>query len=162
MMGLSETVKVVSETVEIYVGRRVNWFFERSSSSRLVRALIDEGSEEKELERKLRVIRPVISSSSSGREDRDKSLMLRRIRPLNRAKEPGAMYENLLEFTFRWVQVLTDDVELVGNSDGELVGASDGELVGRAGKTVSQLLGRWTFLMLGMKNSDEGSWETRL
>ena len=58
--------------------------------------------------------------------------------------------------------MLTDDVELVGASDGELVGASDGELVGRAGKTVSQLLGRWTFLMLGMKNSDEGSWETRL
>ena len=50
----------------------------------------------------------------------------------------------------------------MGASDGELVGASDGELVGRAGKTVSQLLGRWTFLMLGMKNSDEGSWETRL
>ena len=111
MIGLSETVKVVSATVEMYVGRRVNWFLERSSSSRLVRAPIDEGSEDKEFERKLRVIRPVISFSSSGREDRDKSLMLRRIRPLNRAKEPGAMDENLLEFTFRWVQVLTDDGE---------------------------------------------------
>lgn len=42
------------------------------------------------------------------------------------------------------------------------MGAADGELVGRAGKTVSQLEGRMTFLKLGMKNSDEGSWETRL
>ena len=35
-------------------------------------------------------------------------------------------------------------------------------MVGRAGKSVSQLVGRWTFLILDMKNSDEGSWETRL
>jgi hypothetical protein len=42
------------------------------------------------------------------------------------------------------------------------VGAADGELVGRAGKTVSQLEGRRTFLKLGMKNRDEGSSETRL
>ena len=40
--------------------------------------------------------------------------------------------------------------------------ASDGELVGRAGKTVSQLEDSWTFLKLGMKNSDEGNWEIRL
>ena len=111
MMGLSETVKLVSETVEMYVGSRENWFFESSSSLRLVRAPIDEGSEDKELERILRVIRPVISFSSLGREDRDKSLMLRRNRPLNRAKEPEAMDENLLEFTFSCVQVLTDDGE---------------------------------------------------
>ena len=42
------------------------------------------------------------------------------------------------------------------------MGASDGELVGRAGKSISQLEASWTFLKLGMKNSDEGSWETRL
>jgi len=41
------------------------------------------------------------------------------------------------------------------------VGALDGELDGRAGKAVSLLEGRTTFLKLGMKKSDEGSWETR-
>ena len=85
--------------------------FERSRSLRLVRAPIDGGSEDRELERTLRVTRLVITFRSSGREDRDISLMLKRNRPLNRAKEPGAMDENLLEFKLSCVQVLTDDGE---------------------------------------------------
>jgi hypothetical protein len=111
MMGLPETVKVVSETVEMYVGMRENWLFDRSSSLRLVRAPIDGGSEDRELEATLRVIRLVITFSSSGREDRDMPLMLSMNRPLNRAKEPGAMDENLLKFKLSCVQVLTDDGE---------------------------------------------------
>jgi len=85
--------------------------FERSRSLRLVRAPIDGGSEDRELERTLRMTRLVITFRSSGRDDRDKSLMLRTNRPLNRAKEPGAMDENLLEFKLSCVQVLTDDGE---------------------------------------------------
>jgi len=93
------------------VGRRENWLFDRSSTLRLVRELMDGGNEVRELEPTLRVIRLVSTSSSSRREVIDKPLMLRMYRPLNRAKDPGAMDENLFKFKFSWAQVLTDDGE---------------------------------------------------